>query len=99
MADDGRWVTIVVRAWPDVDGVRARLLLADSEGGGDHRVVASIDDAIATVDAWLHVLDDDGINFASDAADHRTATTERRTVRRDADADADERAEGTRRRS
>jgi hypothetical protein len=53
MSDDDTWVTIVVRAWPDAGGLRIRLLRADSAGARDDQVVASVDQAAATLAAWL----------------------------------------------
>jgi hypothetical protein len=52
MSDD-TWITIVVRAWPDARGLRIRLLRADSTGARDDHVVASVDQAAATLAAWL----------------------------------------------
>jgi hypothetical protein len=52
MSDD-TWITIVVRAWPDAGGLRIRLLRADSAGARDDQVVASVDQAAATLAAWL----------------------------------------------
>lgn len=74
MADDSRWVTIVVRAWPDVDGVRARLLLAADDGARRHRAVASVDEAAATVERWLRALH--GTDESDDAEPHRDARCE-----------------------
>jgi hypothetical protein len=59
MTDEGAWITIVVRAWADVGGVRIRLLRADSAGDRDHRVVTSIDQAAAILTTWLQALDGD----------------------------------------
>jgi hypothetical protein len=53
MSDDDTWITIVVRAWPDPGGLRVRLLRADSTGARDDQVVASVDQAAATLAAWL----------------------------------------------
>ena len=53
MSDDDTWITIVVRAWPDAGGLRIRLLRADSAGARDDQVVASVDQAAATLAAWL----------------------------------------------
>ena len=53
MSDDDTWITIVVRAWPDAGGLRIRLLRADSMGARDDQVVASVDQAAATLAAWL----------------------------------------------
>jgi hypothetical protein len=56
MSDEAAWITIVVRAWADVGGMRIRLLRVDSAGGRDPRVVASIDQAAATLTTWLRPL-------------------------------------------
>jgi hypothetical protein len=53
MSDDDTWITIVVRAWADVGGLRIRLLRADSAGARDDQVVASVDQAAARLTAWL----------------------------------------------
>jgi hypothetical protein len=52
MTDDDTWITIVVRAWPDAGGLRIRPLRADNTGARDG-VVASVDQAAATLAAWL----------------------------------------------
>jgi hypothetical protein len=86
MTDEGAWITIVVRAWADVGGTRIRLLRVDSAGGRDHRVVASIDQAAATLTTWLRPMDR-----------HRDEPATR--ARRGADAAGDDNADGQRRRS
>ena len=57
MADDSRWITIVVRAWADAGGIRVRLLCADSERGVGNDVVASVDAAVDVVETWLQTLE------------------------------------------
>jgi len=78
MSDDGSWITIVVRAWPDPGGLRIRLLRADSAGARDDRVVASVDQAAATLAAWLRPV----------------TTQPRRAERRDQDAAGDDVPDG-----
>jgi hypothetical protein len=87
MTDEGAWITIVVRAWTDVGGLRVRLLWADSAGGRDHRMVTSTDQAAATLTTWLQALEE------------ATTTSHRHTGRRGADAADDDDAGGRRRRS
>jgi hypothetical protein len=53
MSDDDTWITVVVRAWADAGGLRIRLLRADSLGAREDQVVASVDQAAATLAAWL----------------------------------------------
>jgi hypothetical protein len=74
MSDDDTWITIVVRAWPDPGGLRIRLLRADSTGARDDQVVASVDQAAATLAAWLRPA----------------TTPRRRAERRGADAAGDD---------
>ena len=74
MSDDDTWITVVVRAWPDAGGLRIRLLRADSTGARDDQVVASVDQAAATLAAWLRPA----------------TTGQRRGGRRDADAAGDD---------
>ena len=78
MSDDDTWVTVVVRAWPDAGGLRIRLLRADSTGARDDQVVASVDQAAATLAAWLR------------PATTRQRRSGRRGGRRDADAAGDD---------
>ena len=78
MSDDDTWITIVVRAWPDPGGLRIRLLRADSTGARDDRVVASVDQAAATLSAWLRPA----------------TTRRRRAEGRGADAAGDEAPDG-----
>ncbi|HZC99995.1 MAG TPA: hypothetical protein VFA46_07330 [Actinomycetes bacterium] len=111
MTDDSTWITIVVRAWADVGGVRIRLLRADSAGGRDHRAVTSIDEAAATVTTWLHTLDGNRVTETAEqrgsarrdagtAQQQQAATTnQRRTERRGTDAAGDDDADDERRRS
>jgi len=73
MSDDDTWITIVVRAWADAGGMRIRLLRADSSGARDDQVVASIDQAAATLTIWLRLA----------------TTSQRRPEGRGADADDD----------
>jgi hypothetical protein len=76
MSDDDTWITIVVRAWADAGGMRIRLLRADSSGARDDQVVASIDQAAATLTVWLRLAttsqrrpEGRGADAAGDGAD------------------------------
>jgi hypothetical protein len=57
MSQTPRWTLIVMRAWLDTEGVRVRMLGTDSAGRDAEVVVASHDDALRIVDAWLDDLE------------------------------------------
>jgi hypothetical protein len=76
MSDDDTWITIVVRAWAEAGGIRIRLLRADGSGARDDQVVASVDQAAATLTRWLRPAttgqrrpEGRGADAAGDAAD------------------------------
>lgn len=54
------WIVVVVRAWPEADHLRVRMLREGPMGTPDVRVAGSAREAAHQLENWLNHLSDDG---------------------------------------